>query len=189
MREPNREVGVAKNEQHAKHPRTPEGGGPHGTVVLPPDELPNRGHPVGGGAANDSESPALIGLTTPFTDRRFRLRPERSRIGRDPRGDVVLDEPDVSHKHARIVRSGGEWRVVDLQSTNGTFVNGRRVQQNTVRYGDHIAFGPASFVFAAGNTSAGAVRAMQAIGRHPRRWWLAAGAVLAAVVAVLMFLW
>jgi hypothetical protein len=48
-------------------------------------------------------------------------------LGRDPRNDVVIDHPEVSRRHARIARQGDVWVIEDLESTNGTFVNGTRL--------------------------------------------------------------
>jgi len=49
-------------------------------------------------------------------------------IGRDPGNDVVLASPNVSRFHAQVERVGQRYRVVDLRSSNGTFVNGERVE-------------------------------------------------------------
>lgn len=179
---------VADNESESRSSRTPKGGGPHGTVVLSPDELPSRAEPGGEGADHVSDTPALVGVTAPFMDVRFRLQPERTRIGRDPQNDVVLNAPDVSLEHARIVRSSGEWRVVDLNSTNGIFINGTRVQQGALQYGDLIAFGPDAFLFAAGDMSPEAVRAMLSKSDRGRRWWFAGIGALLGAVAVLLLL-
>jgi pSer/pThr/pTyr-binding forkhead associated (FHA) protein len=62
-------------------------------------------------------------------------------IGRAPDNDLVLDSHNVSRRHARIEHSPGEVRVIDLQSTNGTSVNGARVTEQVVRPGDQITFG------------------------------------------------
>src|SRR5690349_19717376 len=48
-------------------------------------------------------------------------------IGRDERNDVVLSELNVSRRHARMVLKDGKYILVDLKSTHGTFVNGRRM--------------------------------------------------------------
>lgn len=182
----NWETIVADDDAQSENGPARGGGGPHGTVVLSPEELPAGVRP--GEAGDAPAQPALVGLTPPFTDRRFDLQPERTTIGRDPGNDVALDEPDVSLEHARLVRTGGQWRVVDLNATNGTFINGDLVrQQGVLQYGDHVAFGPAVFVFAAGDTSNEAVRAMQA--RRGRRslWWVAGlGVLLLAVVLLVL---
>ncbi|MCJ7516110.1 MAG: FHA domain-containing protein [Dehalococcoidia bacterium] len=73
-------------------------------------------------------------------------------IGRDPGNDVVLSHPIVSRKHARITRTGpdGEYAIEDLGSTNGTFVNGKRVAEpRPLHRGDSIHVGPIKLIFEA----------------------------------------
>ncbi len=64
-------------------------------------------------------------------------------VGRDPKADIVLDTPNVSRLHARLERVQDGFRVEDLGSTNGTWVNGERIRGPTlVRPGDDLRFGP-----------------------------------------------
>ncbi len=63
-------------------------------------------------------------------------------IGRASECDVVLAVPGVSRQHAAIRRETAGWRLVDLQSRNGTFVNDRRVEQCPLSDGDRISPGP-----------------------------------------------
>lgn len=65
-------------------------------------------------------------------------------VGRDPRCSVVLNDPTVSARHARLEYRDGAWWLTDLGSTNGTFVNGQRVQRHMLQRGDTIHFGRAS---------------------------------------------
>jgi pSer/pThr/pTyr-binding forkhead associated (FHA) protein len=63
-------------------------------------------------------------------------------IGRAPRADFVLDAAMVSRLHCRLTASAaGELEVVDLESTNGTFVNGRRVSRSGLVEGDRLKVG------------------------------------------------
>jgi ABC-type multidrug transport system ATPase subunit/pSer/pThr/pTyr-binding forkhead associated (FHA) protein len=64
------------------------------------------------------------------------------RIGRGEDADVRLDSPIVSQAHARIVRGGDSVALFDLGSTNGTYVNGERVDRHTLADGDRIVIGP-----------------------------------------------
>lgn len=70
--------------------------------------------------------------------RRIKLGAEPCSIGRDPQNDVVLDDRAISRKHAEIRLRLGRYTLYDLQSTNGTFVNGRRVAEVVLADGDRI---------------------------------------------------
>ena len=63
-------------------------------------------------------------------------------IGRDPYNDVYVDNPGVSRSHFKLDRGDtGEWRVTDLGSANGTYLNDRPVKVGTLRDGDVVQFG------------------------------------------------
>lgn len=62
-------------------------------------------------------------------------------IGRHYACDVVLSDPRVSRRHARMVFRDGSWIVQDLASTNGTWVNGATVGRCALRPGDHLLLG------------------------------------------------
>ena len=62
-------------------------------------------------------------------------------IGRLPECDVVVADPNVSRRHAEVRRQDGQFVVVDLDSTNGTTVNGARVKERRLADGDEIAVG------------------------------------------------
>src|SRR6186713_2166944 len=62
-------------------------------------------------------------------------------IGRSSELDMVLVEEMVSRKHARIALTDGVINIEDMGSTNGTFVNGEKVQQGTLHEGDRVLIG------------------------------------------------
>lgn len=68
-------------------------------------------------------------------------------IGRNMGCDLVLDEPNVSRIHARVVCRGGQWFIEDNNSTNGLLVNGERVDSALLRFGDEIKIGTARLVY------------------------------------------
>jgi len=68
-------------------------------------------------------------------------------IGRDPQNDIVLDDRRVSRKHAEIRLRLGRYTLYDLQSTNGTYVNGRRVAEMVLSDGDRVAIGGVELQF------------------------------------------
>jgi two-component system, cell cycle response regulator len=65
----------------------------------------------------------------------------RSSVGRLDGSDLVLADPSVSRRHARFVADGDGFRVEDLGSSNGTYVNGEVVSQHWLREGDVVQFG------------------------------------------------
>jgi DNA-binding CsgD family transcriptional regulator len=71
-----------------------------------------------------------------------RLAPGTVVVGRDDSADITFAADGVSRKHARLtIESTGEVRVVDLASRNGTYLNGRRVEQASLRDGDELRLG------------------------------------------------
>ena len=68
-------------------------------------------------------------------------------IGRLPGNSIVIDNPAVSSKHARVTRDGDSYVIEDAESTNGTFVNEIRVTRQTLKYGDLVLVGKHHLVF------------------------------------------
>ena len=69
-------------------------------------------------------------------------------LGRSREADVILEDPNVSRRHAEIRPSGGSWIVRDLGSTNGVKVNGRRIQgPQSLKPGDELVLGTARVTF------------------------------------------
>ena len=69
------------------------------------------------------------------------------KIGRVPDNTVAIDNPAVSSHHARIFRDADNFILEDLQSTNGTLVNGQLVSRHTLKNGDAIGIGKHTLVF------------------------------------------
>ena len=72
---------------------------------------------------------------------RFALTESVISIGRHPDCNLVLADPNVSRNHAEIRPQGDGFVVVDLGSTNGTRVNGVRVDTQLLQDGDEVSFG------------------------------------------------
>jgi FHA domain-containing protein len=79
--------------------------------------------------------------------RPYPLAKDTLSIGRLDSCDIVLSDSGVSRKHAEIRREGDEWVVVDLNSTNGTLVNGRPVRRHRLAQGDRIEVGETTIEF------------------------------------------
>lgn len=90
---------------------------------------------------------ALEGLEGKVAGHRFPLDAETITIGRDDGNDIVLDDLSVSLKHAEIVRKGKHYVVFDLSSSNGTFVQGRRISENALRPGFTVDIGQVKFKY------------------------------------------
>jgi FHA domain len=66
---------------------------------------------------------------------------QRASIGRRPDNTVVVDHSAVSGHHATVFRDGDDFVIEDFASTNGTFVNGKRVRRHTLHDGDAVRLG------------------------------------------------
>jgi hypothetical protein len=99
-------------------------------------------------------SSATTPLTADFYPLRLALHPNGGAVelkkadmvvGRHSSADVRLILPDVSRRHCRFMFMEGGWRVFDLESTNGIFVNGQKVRDCALQSGDLLRIG--SYVF------------------------------------------
>lgn len=71
----------------------------------------------------------------------FLLRKSVTTLGRALDNDIVLESSEVSRHHARIELQSDGMRIIDLNSTNGTRVNGRSVRSQAIKAGDDVTFG------------------------------------------------
>lgn len=101
------------------------------------------GRPAG---AHDSSASCL--LIDRQTGRTFTGRAPLAVIGRErSQADVVLRDPNVSRRHAQLTFDGRDWRITDLNSTNGTLVNDVDVSECVLRDGDLITVGLVNLEF------------------------------------------
>lgn len=98
----------------------------------------------------------LIQLIDGVSATQFEIRESGFTIGRSAGCDIFIDDPAVSGRHCiiDIVPPGREtdipgFRIRDLESTNGTFVNGEKIDQKDLRHDDTIRVGMKSFKFVA----------------------------------------
>lgn len=75
--------------------------------------------------------PHFDAMTGPAMGRRYQLDKDQYVMGRHPECDIVLESGSVSRQHAKIVRAGVGYVLEDLKSRNGTFVNGRLINEPT----------------------------------------------------------
>ncbi len=84
----------------------------------------------------------LVMSQGPQPGQTFTLDQHLLTVGRDPSSDIVINDPQVSRQHARIMRRGSLMVIEDLGSTNGTFVNGMRLTvPHTLANGDVVGLG------------------------------------------------
>lgn len=90
------------------------------------------------------------------------LSKDRTSLGRRPYNDIVIDNLAVSGEHAVLQMSGGEVYVEDLNSTNGTYVNGKTVKKQLLQNGDAVEIGKYSIQYVRDAGTAGPARASAA---------------------------
>jgi len=101
-------------------------------------------------AALEGES-CLVEIHGPQLGKRYILDEEEFTIGRDVKNNIVVDLDNVSRRHAKISTRQGKSFVVDLGSTNGTYLNDQEVLEETpLRSGDFVKVGGSIFKFLSG---------------------------------------
>ena len=89
----------------------------------------------------DDLEAALRVVAGPDTGNTVRLKDPITIIGRDDDCHVTLDDPRVSNRHAMVYFAGGEFRVRDLDSTNGSLLNGSPLTEFAYQDGDDLRVG------------------------------------------------
>jgi len=91
----------------------------------------------------------LVLLDGQFAGSEYRLAAEETLIGRNPTTDITLLDESISREHAIVAwdADDGVFTIEDLQSTNGTRVNGKRVRSSPLEDGDEIQVGHTRFRF------------------------------------------
>lgn len=117
----------------------------------------NQPAPVGAAASAPAAAPApspapeaplrkLVITSGPKQGQEVQLTEQPLTIGRAHDSDLVITDDYTSTRHARLLNWNGRWMLQDLDSTNGTFVNGERVAQPTeLRRGTQARIGTTSF--------------------------------------------
>ncbi len=93
----------------------------------------------------------LIYPPGPDMGKRFPLSRSEITLGRGADCDIQVDRDSVSRRHARVFRTGENWSVEDLQSTNGSYVNDVPVTKSVLKDGDFVKIGAAIFKFLVGS--------------------------------------
>lgn len=102
---------------------------------------------VGAIAALPSRSALLIVHRATGAGERFLLDSDRAVAGRHPDADIFLDDVTVSRRHAEFLRDGTQFAVRDLNSLNGTYYEGSRVDAALLRDGSEVQVGKFRLTF------------------------------------------
>jgi pSer/pThr/pTyr-binding forkhead associated (FHA) protein len=106
--------------------------------------------------ATEAVSAAELGVepqvvTLSFDGTRFEVKQPRVVIGRSRDCDIQLADTNVSRRHAELRQEGASYWIVDLGSTNGVEVNGKRVKRAKLSDGDKITVGSTDVMFSQEN--------------------------------------
>ncbi|MGA7857447.1 MAG: FHA domain-containing protein, partial [Terracidiphilus sp.] len=91
--------------------------------------------------------PRLLAIAGPLRDSTIPLPDGEVTLGREPTNAVPIVDPSVSRKHCRMRSEDGRFQIRDLDSRNGTIVNGVAVKEQWLRHGDEIVVGDSVFLF------------------------------------------
>ncbi|MGD9310621.1 MAG: ATP-binding protein [Desulfosarcina sp.] len=75
------------------------------------------------------------------------ITPNRATVGRSPKNTICVDARTVSRRHAIIISRDGKYYVNDMNSRNGTYINGKKINISPLAHRDRIAFGNQCFLF------------------------------------------
>jgi pSer/pThr/pTyr-binding forkhead associated (FHA) protein len=92
----------------------------------------------------------LVVVRGPIAGSRLALTKDVTTAGRHPKSDLFLDDVTVSRRHAEFVREGSGFRVRDVGSLNGTYLNRERVEEGELRNGDEIQIGKYKLAYYSG---------------------------------------
>jgi transcriptional regulator with GAF, ATPase, and Fis domain len=91
-------------------------------------------------------NPRLLVIAGPLKDSTFALPSGEIHIGRDPSNLLSISDPSLSRRHCALSRDGDGYKIRDLDSRNGTSVNGVAVKEARLRHGDQISVGDSIFL-------------------------------------------
>lgn len=127
---------------------------PPGPAATPPPPAPAPStpppEPVPSTPTSGPAEFRLVVRSGPLVGLAFTLTPPAVSIGRSPDADVALTESTVSWQHARLTPHGVAWTIADLGSTNGTTVDGERIEPNReipIDPGAEVRFGEITLLF------------------------------------------
>ncbi len=118
------------------------------TIAIPVVSVPDVLHPGASEGPEGTHTDVLVVASGLTAGSRYELDKEVTAVGRHENSDLLLDDVSVSRHHAIITRTAsGRITLRDLNSLNGTYVNGARVQESTLHSADEVQIGKFKLVF------------------------------------------
>ncbi|HVV58694.1 MAG TPA: DUF3662 and FHA domain-containing protein [Gaiellaceae bacterium] len=117
------------------------------TMIYKPTEPPAVQQPTEAASPIDLGLQREIGVLT-WQGRRHELTGRQAVIGRSKDADIQVADPNVSRRHAEVRQEGATWWLVDLDSTNGVEVRGKRVKRLKLEDGTRFTIGSTELTFA-----------------------------------------
>ena len=169
----------------ARSPNSPgeQRPGPQGTTLFEAAELDEVISSPSADREGNVDRAALIGIKAPFLDQRFTLREGKTTIGRSRENDIILPDASVSARHAWILHDEGSFRLMNILSTNGTYLNDHKTHEATLQPGDRLRFGRTEFVFKPGLAPPPSINRRAGVGTAV---WVGAGLLLIGFASVLL---
>jgi transcriptional regulator with GAF, ATPase, and Fis domain len=92
-------------------------------------------------------NPRFLGISGPFHGNILTLSAGEASIGREPSNHLWTTDPALSRRHCLVIRNGDQVTIRDLESRNGTAVNGMPIREHSLHHGDQISIGDSVLVF------------------------------------------
>ncbi len=132
------------------------------------------------GVEEEAAVPLLVGLKGPTAGLEIELREGDNDVGRDASQYLVIDDASISRQHARLTVENDQFMLFDMRSSNGTFVNRKRIDTSAIKSGDILRFGNLVFRFEYGAIDSGIATAKK------RKKMILMGVVGVAGLAILI---
>ncbi len=176
------------NEKEPKKTNTyrEDKAGPQGTLVFDSKKVDQMiAEEIQRQEDDGSKVAALVATTKPHIGEQFVLQEGKNVIGRGKGNSVTIYDPAASATHAQITFQSGEWKILNLLSSNGTIVNGEKITDRVLSFGDRIQVGHTEFLFTLVNESS----TTETSSKAPINWFAftaAAVATLAIIIVILL---
>jgi len=144
----------------------------------------------------DASCPVLVGLNGDTKGKVFKFNTRdkltKWEVGRADSCEISIDDGSVSNNHAQLIHEGQRWKLIDLMSANGTYVNDNKGLTSYLSSGDKVRFGQVEFLFKLQEGEAAAPAAATEAPEEEKSggipaWIIAAGAFVITVVALYLF--